>query len=65
MEPASDEKLLNLLARAKAKVAAMSEPERNEMLKAQKQSWLRAMQPCEHGIGDWEECGQCREGYGG
>lgn len=27
---------------------------------AQRESWARAMAPCEHGIADWEECEQCR-----
>ena len=28
---------------------------------AQRESWVRAMAPCEHGIIDWENCVQCRE----
>ena len=26
---------------------------------AQRQSWLRAFEPCEHGIRDWETCPDC------
>jgi hypothetical protein len=28
---------------------------------AQRQSWVRAMQPCEHGVLDFEDCGDCRK----
>jgi hypothetical protein len=28
---------------------------------AQRQSLVRAMQPCEHGVLDFEDCGDCRK----
>lgn len=30
------------------------------MKQAQRESWVRAMAPCEHGEPDWETCLQCR-----
>lgn len=49
-----------LIARSKAMVAAMSPAEYAAMIEAQRQSWVRAMAPCEHGISDWEDCPDCR-----
>jgi hypothetical protein len=44
--------------------AAMPPEERAKLeaeeLAAQRESWIRAMGPCEHGVLDWEECEQCR-----
>jgi hypothetical protein len=31
-----------------------------EERQAQRESWIRAMATCEHGVADWEECEQCR-----
>lgn len=31
-------------------------------IEAQRQSFARAMAPCEHGVLDWEECPQCMPG---
>jgi hypothetical protein len=28
---------------------------------AQRRSWVRAMQPCEHGVLDFEQCSDCRK----
>jgi hypothetical protein len=54
------------LAEIEAKRAAMPPAERAELerreLEAQRESWVRAMGPCEHGVLDWEECLDCREG---
>jgi hypothetical protein len=33
--------------------------ERDE-LAAQRESWIRAMAPCEHGAADFEDCVECR-----
>jgi hypothetical protein len=41
------ERLSGLLKRAKARVAAMSPEEYAAMIEAQRQSWVRAMAPCE------------------
>ena len=49
-----------LLAAANERVAKMSPAEREAMRQAQRESFARAMAPCEHGIADWEDCGQCR-----
>lgn len=53
--------LEELLARAKAEVAAMTPQQYADMIEAQQQSFLRSMEPCEHGMRDWEDCGKCRE----
>jgi hypothetical protein len=35
--------------------------ERKAMMKAQRESFVRAMTtPCEHGVLDFEQCGDCR-----
>ena len=36
-----------------------AELERLELI-AQRESWIRAMAPCEHGVADFEQCSQCR-----
>lgn len=51
-----------LIEQAKAKVAAMSPVELAAMHQAQRESFVRAMQPCEHGIVDFEQCPDCRKG---
>ena len=50
-----------LLRKSKAALEAMSPEERAAMFEAQRQSWLRAMAPCEHGVADWEDCPDCRQ----
>lgn len=53
------------IRRARAVVAAMTPDERAAMVRAQRESWIRAMAPCEHGHPDFEQCGQCwGENYG-
>jgi hypothetical protein len=58
--------LRRLLAGIKAKRAAMPPAERAELERlerqAQRESWIRAMAPCEHGVADFEDCAQCRGG---
>lgn len=39
---------------------ALSTNEQAAMYEAQRQSWMRAMAPCEHGDPDWETCPECR-----
>lgn len=35
--------------------------QRKAMREAQRESWVRAMTtPCEHGVLDFEQCGECR-----
>ena len=38
---------------------AMTPAEQAAMWQAQRESWLRAEQPCEHGDPDWDECPKC------
>ncbi len=53
--------LNDLIEKSKAKLAAMSEEERQAMWQAQRESFVRAMTtPCEHGVLDFEQCPQCR-----
>jgi hypothetical protein len=53
-----------MLADIEAARAAMKPEDRAELerleLQAQRESWVRAMAPCEHGIADFEECAECR-----
>lgn len=37
----------------------------DEEKEAQRQSWARSMEPCEHGVRDWETCAGCRQRAGG
>jgi len=50
-----------LLRVAKARFEAMTPEEKAAMIEAQRQSWLRGMAPCEHGVADWEDCPDCRK----
>lgn len=53
--------LIDLIEKSKAKLAAMSDEERQAMWQAQRESFVRAMTtPCEHGVLDFEQCPQCR-----
>jgi Zn-finger nucleic acid-binding protein len=55
------ENLEKLLEEAKARVAALSPEEYQDMLEAQRRSFVRAMTtPCEHGVLDFETCPRCR-----
>lgn len=55
-----ENRLAALIREAKAKVAAMTPAEREQMHRAQAESWARAFAPCEHGMVDFEDCEQCR-----
>lgn len=55
-----DQELNELLRLSRIKVAAMSPEEYAAMIEAQRQSFARAMAPCEHGVADFEDCAQCR-----
>lgn len=56
-----DEKLKELLDKAKERVKAMSPEEYASMVEAQKQSFMRGMMArCEHGELDFEQCPKCR-----
>lgn len=55
--------LKDLLDRANERVARMTPEERQAMKRAQRDSFIRAMTtPCEHGVLDFEQCGECRGG---
>lgn len=34
-----------------------------EMLASQRESWIRAFAPCEHGDPDWETCPHCLQEF--
>jgi hypothetical protein len=52
--------LLTRIDEAMRRVEAMAPEEKREMYRKQRESWVRAFQPCEHGIYDFEQCGDCR-----
>jgi len=56
----SGTKIIDGLDQALATVKAMSAQDYAAMIEAQRQSWARAMAPCEHGVSDWEDCPACR-----
>lgn len=55
--------LQQLLNAYQAKLDAMTPDQRAKFeqaqLEAQRESWIRAFEPCEHGDYDWETCPQC------
>jgi hypothetical protein len=58
-----DPELVALLKDAKRRVDAMTPEQREAMWESQRQSWLRAFGPCEHGDYDFETCEQCLAAY--
>lgn len=52
--------LATLIHNSLTKLAAMTPAEREAMWQAQRESFTRAMQPCEHGVYDFETCPDCR-----
>lgn len=66
---AASDAIRQRLAEIEAQRAAMPPEERArleaEELQAQRESWIRAMAPCEHGVADFEECQQCRAALSG
>lgn len=54
--------LKKVIEDAKARVAAMSREDREEMWSKQRDSFVRSMTtPCEHGELDFEQCAKCRQ----
>lgn len=53
------EPLRSALINAHQRTLAMSPDEKQAMFEAQRQSFIRAMAPCEHGDPDWETCPRC------
>jgi len=58
-ERAMSPELTEAIERARVHVNAMTPEEYRAMLDKQRESWVRAMAPCEHGNPDFEQCGQC------
>jgi hypothetical protein len=58
------DEIREMLAKIEAERAAMPAEERAALEKAeyeaQRESWIRGMAPCEHGVLDWETCADCR-----
>lgn len=53
--------IAKLAAAAKARVDAMTPEQQKAHWQAQRESWVRGMTtPCEHGVLDFEQCGECR-----
>lgn len=48
------------LRQAREMVDAMAPEQYKAMIDAQRESFIRAMAPCEHGELDFEQCGECR-----
>ena len=49
------------VARAMKRFNALSPEEKAAHRRAQRESWVRGMTtPCEHGVLDFEQCGDCR-----
>lgn len=48
------------LDEAMARYRAMTPEQQEAMWKAQRESWIRGMGSCEHGVHDWETCADCR-----
>lgn len=57
--------LRELMVEAHRRTLAMSPNEKQAMYDAQRESFIRAMGPCEHGDYDWETCSQCLQKYHG
>lgn len=61
-----DADIRQMLDKIERERAAMPAAERAELerreIEAQRESWLRAMAPCEHGMADFEQCEECRNG---
>ncbi|QCI93384.1 hypothetical protein [Novosphingobium sp. EMRT-2] len=54
-----DPELERLLERAREWERNATPEEKKAMREAQRESFIRAMGPCEHGDYDWETCPQC------
>jgi hypothetical protein len=53
--------LKRLADEAMARFNALSPEEQKAHRQAQRESWVRGMTtPCEHGVLDFEQCGECR-----
>lgn len=50
-------------ARVRRWYATTTPDEQVEMWRKQRESWMRAFAPCEHGDPDWETCPKCLHQY--
>lgn len=55
--------LTTLLENARKAYDAMTAEQKEEMWRAQRESWVRAFAPCEHGDPDWETCHECLSNF--
>ena len=53
------EPLRSAMIAAHERTLVMTPDEKRAMFEAQRQSFIRAMAPCEHGDPDWETCPHC------
>lgn len=61
--PRTDVEWKELIDAAEARYQAMTPEQQEAMWKAQRESFVRGMAPCEHGIADFEDCPDCRAKY--
>lgn len=52
--------LEKLLKKCAENYKNLTQAQKDEMWRLQKESWIRGMQPCEHGVYDWETCVECK-----
>lgn len=52
--------LLELMRKSGEALKALSAEQQAAMLQNQRESWVRANRPCEHGNIDFEQCPECR-----
>lgn len=57
----ADAELARLIREAGARYDALTPEQKAAHDAAQRESFIRAMGPCEHGVRDFETCQQCRE----
>ena len=59
--------IMQMLADIEAYRSSLPPDEREALekaeIQAQRESWIRAMAPCEHGDSDWETCSKCLTKY--
>lgn len=53
--------LEQLIEEARMSWRTMSSEDKEAMFQKQRESWVRGMAPCEHGVLDWETCPDCRD----
>jgi len=54
------QELEEALAKALRWEANATPQEKQAMREKQRQSWVKAFEPCEHGVADFETCSSCR-----